>query len=352
MLNGKSDYQWQRFASINNLTFKPDNAFFMRKAHVVGDYCGYSVRLDASMQDKYIKSFPPGVSWEDAPLDHQEYETRMTLKARRSSSIPANKDKAIFGNKKFDVDCLLPADAQRRVKGRFYASNHGREIIYKQEGFEHYIEYLQFVLDSLKDLIEIYPAVVKLGGEVVPVLCPIAKSDHVLQHVARQLLFDIGQDTKKQFRKRSPHLLCPECWVHYGVHNVNVSWARHITYYGCRACGQSRSYVPVDDRRLVALLDRESDTEEIIDNGQIRVNWIEYRRLFDFEEVEIVQATDEDVERFAVQVGNDTDSFRSSNYKQMCCSILSDCELSENTIRILHQTFGQVEKKEFASLQP
>jgi hypothetical protein len=347
MLNGKSDYQWQQFASNNNLTFKPDNDLLLRKAHVVGDYCGYRVRLDASAEDQIIGAF-----WEnDAPLDRQQIETWMTLKAKRSSPTLTNKDKAIFG-KKFDVDFLLPADAQRRVKGRFYASNHGRKIVYRQEGFEHYVEYLQFVLDTLKDLIEIYPAVVGLGGEVVPVLYRIARSDHVLQHVARELLFDIGKDTKKQFRKRSPHLLCPECWVHYDAHSVNVSWSRHITYYGCRACGQSRSYLPVDGRRLVALLDRESDIEKTIDNRQIRVNWIEYRKPFDFEEVEILQATDEDVERFAVQMGNDTDPFRSSRYKKVCCTISSDCRLSENTMRVLQKVFGRMEVKDFGYLQP
>jgi len=61
--------------------------------------------------------------------------------------------------------------------------------------------------------------------------------------------------------------------------------------------------------------------------------------------VNIIQATDEEVERFAVQVGNDIDPFRKPRYKEMPCLIDTDCDLSENTWRILQQMFGQVVTK-------
>jgi hypothetical protein len=64
--------------------------------------------------------------------------------------------------------------------------------------------------------------------------------------------------------------------------------------------------------------------------------------LFDFDAIEIVRASDEDVERFAVQVGNDTDSVRHPRYKGMQCAMSSECHLSENTVRILQCMFGQV----------
>jgi hypothetical protein len=49
------------------------------------------------------------------------------------------------------------------------------------------------------------------------------------------------------------------------------------------------------------------------------------------------------VERFAVQVGNDTDPVRQEFYRFMRCVISPDCRLSDNTIRILRRTFGQVD---------
>jgi hypothetical protein len=72
------------------------------------------------------------------------------------------------------------------------------------------------------------------------------------------------------------------------------------------------------------------------------VNWLTHRKLFDFDEVEIAQTTDEDVERFAVQVGNDTDPKRKPRYQKMRCVVSSECQLSENTMRILERMFGTV----------
>jgi hypothetical protein len=77
-------------------------------------------------------------------------------------------------------------------------------------------------------------------------------------------------------------------------------------------------------------------------DGLLLINWSVYRALFDFDRIKIIQATDEDVERFAVQVGNDTDPFRQPRYKKMDCAIGLRCQLSENTLRILQHTFGQV----------
>ena len=45
-------------------------------------------------------------------------------------------------------------------------------------------------------------------------------------------------------------------------------------------------------------------------HGHLRVNWLTYFQPFDFVQVEIHNASDEDVERFAVQMGNDTDPIR------------------------------------------
>jgi hypothetical protein len=57
------------------------------------------------------------------------------------------------------------------------------------------------------------------------------------------------------------------------------------------------------------------------------------------------QASDEAVERFAIQVGNDTDPARRPYYASMPCLIWPGCSLSENSIKILKRTFGQVEVK-------
>lgn len=80
-------------------------------------------------------------------------------------------------------------------------------------------------------------------------------------------------------------------------------------------------------------------TERVQQNGTWRVNWLARQSLFDFDEVEIIRATDEDVERLVCLVINDTDEFRRPRYKDMTCSVGADCDLCKNSLRILESTF-------------
>jgi hypothetical protein len=61
-----------------------------------------------------------------------------------------------------------------------------------------------------------------------------------------------------------------------------------------------------------------------------------------FDEVEIIRADEEEVERFAIQIGNDTDSVRKSRYNQMVCRISADCNLPSNALRILKCIFADI----------
>ena len=74
----------------------------------------------------------------------------------------------------------------------------------------------------------------------------------------------------------------------------------------------------------------------------VRVNWLQHQELFDFDSVEIVRATDEEVERFVIRSDNDPDDWRSSRYRQMSCRILPGCVLSENSMRMLRDMFAEV----------
>lgn len=96
-------------------------------------------------------------------------------------------------------------------------------------------------------------------------------------------------------------------------------------------------------RRIIAVLDStwaEESQRPSVD--MLRVNWLRRRALFDFDQIEIIQATDQQVEELVTMVGNDTDSWRRSRYRQMRCFIDPDCKLTENTVRILRDTFGEV----------
>jgi hypothetical protein len=187
-----------------------------------------------------------------------------------------------------------------------------------------------------------WQGLIALGGQAVE---PLQKMGRVPTHppcaTAYWLLDQIGQETARQLGHRFHTLLCPHCLTYFRPHTIQL-WSSWLTYYGCRTCGQSREFrvsLPTD---VVVVLDATAKNRQSDQNGRIWANWLETRTLFDFGRVEIIQAGDEEVERFAVQVGNDTDPVRRSRYKKMECVVSPDCRLSANTQRILQHTFGQV----------
>ena len=187
------------------------------------------------------------------------------------------------------------------------------------------------------------------GGEVVETLQELARTGlPTKRSIAIWLLLSICEETKERLAKEADNLLCPRCLVHCSPLEIGLPELDTVEYYGCYACHQSSDFQPWPSRGVVAVLDRNEDKEKIQEDDQIRVNWLVRRTLFDFDRVEIIKATDEEVERFAVQVGNDTDKIRDSRYEKMTCLVSSHCFLSENTIRILEYTFSSVERVKLA----
>ncbi len=185
-------------------------------------------------------------------------------------------------------------------------------------------------------------ALVARGGEVVERLRGIAQDrNSPRRRTAIWLIESIAQETTQRWERRAPRLLCLRCLARCGAHQVRLSWRNSVTYYGCRACHQSREFL---DRsgEVVAVLDAAMSDERLERNGVLRVNYLARNAVFDFDRVEIAQATDAEVERFAVQVGNDTDEFRRPRYRRMTCTVSAECRLSENTMRILRSMFGEV----------
>jgi len=185
---------------------------------------------------------------------------------------------------------------------------------------------------------------VALGGEVVePLMAALDRdSDSSFRERAVWVLKRVAEDTTARLATSTSHLLCSRCLVRCHLHRVTLSWwQKTFTYYGCRACRQSREFFDWPGE-IVAVLDQEMSAEQVQAEGVLRVSWLKRGSLFDFDRVEIVNSSDEQVERFAVQVGNDTDSLRRPRYREMPCQVASNCRLSENTLRVLKNTFGSV----------
>jgi hypothetical protein len=65
--------------------------------------------------------------------------------------------------------------------------------------------------------------------------------------------------------------------------------------------------------------------------------------------ITVERGKNQEVERFAVKVGNDTDPFRQPHYKTIRCWVAKSCNLSKNSIRVLQQMFGEVN---YVTLEP
>ncbi len=188
-------------------------------------------------------------------------------------------------------------------------------------------------------------------GEFVGTLLRIAANNRSQsRHTAIGLLKSLGNETTTLLSNRISNIICPTCLVHFRAYQVKLPFDAMlayqipndiIVYYACSNCGKSQDFL--DAEGSLAILDNEMQDNYVQCGNTIRINWLLARSLCYFSQVEIIRATDEEVERFAVQVGNDTDEKRKIQNKLMRCLVATDCKLAENTIRILKHLFGQIE---------
>jgi hypothetical protein len=324
----KKNIGWLKFARINQLKFVHAPFFSGLSSYVTGKYQDCSLVLNTfekgsgKSKETYTRLQLSNPSYQritELPLAQFPLGEPLTVKA---------------------VEDLLASRLPSHLKGEIVIKNKGVDWCYEQSGVETEEKYLQELSDSLVQLIKNYPKVLAFGGDAVTALHTIAKSkDHALHLVALQLLRTIANGTASRLKRHIHSCFCPRCLTGCAEHNLSMGWWQSITYYGCRSCGQSRQLLKGP---LVAVLDQQMEAERAENQAELRVNWLRRRNLYDFGRVEIIQATDEEVERFAVQVGNDTDEWRKPRYKQMTCIVSPQCRLSENTLRILERMFGGV----------
>ena len=137
-------------------------------------------------------------------------------------------------------------------------------------------------------------------------------------------------------------LLCRFCAARFRGTTRRSSFGDEASWIACRACGKAGGAL-AGARQVVAVLDESWKEDLICAGGVARVNWLKRRALFDFDRVEIVAASDYEVERFTIAVGNDMDEYRRPRYKKMPCQVALECVLAEHTLRILRSMFGEVQ---------
>lgn len=246
---------------------------------------------------------------------------------------------------------IKPQEAIERIEGVYTRSKLKGQIranvvseanlilSYAQQGGKVDEGYLWFVIDLLCALAPTYIALLSHGDEAFPALTPIATNrEHPLHKLAGQIIETIAQSRMRWQGNYIARLWCQDCQTRYEQKSISLP-SKRVSYLGCRTCGKSTGFL---SGNVIAVLDSEMKVETVKTDDTIQVNWLVRQRMFDFDQVQIVNATDEQIERFVVQTGNDTDRWRLKQYKTLTCTVSADCSISENTHRILQKTFSHL----------
>ncbi len=321
---------WKKLAATHSLDFDPGSS--AEKATISGIYRGYNLSVNtfhnselrcAGTRIALTLAAPPvdpTPHRRDDKKSGQPLSPQQILSRLASGGLPREETETI------EVD----AEAQK------IHYEHTRAILNTQQ--------LRQACDRMVALAEGYAELRAIGAEAIPALETLAaKPKHILNLAARQLMQDIAADTTARLGHQPDHFYCRRCLTRCAVHTGQITLIKQVTYYGCRTCRQSQALLEWAGP-VVAVLDSGMTKAWVEQAGTVRVNWLRQRAPFDFESVEIVQASDEEIERFAVQVGNDTDPLRQPLYKQMTCRLGLTCHLSDNSLRVLRRIFGTVER--------
>ena len=182
-----------------------------------------------------------------------------------------------------------------------------------------------------------------IGGEAIPHLVEIAQSDQsALQETSLWLLRNIKEETTRRISPQAGDTLCTDCLVSCVEHSVRGAVGKRMTFFGCRNCRQSRRLVD-PSIQVVAVLDSGWEPLRARVDGTLWVNVLRATPLIEFDGVKLLQATDQQIESFAMQIRNDTDSIRQAHYQRAVCTVGAGLQLSENSRRLLSATFGRVD---------
>lgn len=315
----ETSHPWHKLAEANNLTFTPGR-FLQEKDQIVGFYRGYQLQL----QPWYLSNIEIILS---------------VTEIRNSNTYPPITSNEI--NK-----LLIDPHLGNILNGNFRAEHHGQKFYYhgspNRKTSQDKTKQIQHLFDQLTTLADNYRHILALGGQAMPILVTVLANHTKLSPLMIQLLRDIEDKTSKQLAKQKKHARCTHCLTHWTAHKIdlpNLLEELDISYYGCRSCSQGQNFL---EERVIAVLDEKMEAARRFKSNILEVNWLITRQLFDFEEVVIIQANDENVERLAIQIGNDTDPQRAASYRDMNCTVTPQCQLLENTFRILRRTFGKV----------
>jgi HEAT repeat protein len=141
-------------------------------------------------------------------------------------------------------------------------------------------------------------------------------------------------------RPKLSGMVCRRCLARFELRSRRLSLVNRLTWCACRECGKAgQPFTGIE--RVVMVLDEDWRGGPACSGGVLRVNWLERRALCDFDALEIRRASDFEVERFCIAVGNDADEWRRTRTGKATCVVAPECRLSDNALRILRSMFRE-----------
>lgn len=109
-----------------------------------------------------------------------------------------------------------------------------------------------------------------------------------------------------------------------------------VTWHGCRKCQKTWFFEKAT--QVIAVLDETAPAREWRDNETLVINVLKQENLFDFDQVETGQVSDEEMVRFCIRVSNDSDLGR--NLGKAKCVIGADSKFEEGTLRVINKCWS------------
>ncbi len=177
-----------------------------------------------------------------------------------------------------------------------------------------------------------------VAGAVGPLRRALDDSSPAVRRAAASAL----ARTTSALAPRLPAMLCGMHFARFEKRAVVGRLRRPLTtYVACRECDTAARAV-MGVTRVVAALDELMAQTVEYEGLCARVNWRKLAQLFDFDAVVLRRADEYDIERFCIQVANDTDEVRKPRYARMQVYVHEDAGLSVGRLNMLRSLFGQV----------
>jgi hypothetical protein len=184
---------------------------------------------------------------------------------------------------------------------------------------------------------------IKFSEAVEPLLAALKSKNPLVVDVAIEVLGNIGDakaipyliDTSitenlidgKNNTQEYPHLeetlkklsqnmiiednysLCGKCFHRYERYYEECKKYGDFNYYTCRNCGSDAYQIP-GAKRIILYIDSTLKEPFTRKSHSIYVNWLQLKKPFDFDEVEIKSASDKELEELVMILRNDKDNKR------------------------------------------